>query len=435
MNALSELGVLAFAVLTYINAPANLGRIVGSPMAVGALCTALLAATVLWHVVLRRRRPLVDVPFLLICVFLATALLSTALGSYPTTSLNWIVTFIIEGVLLYWLLLNAIRDLSVFKHVVWVLLIAAAFLSVLPAYQQLAGNYSNDFWGLAQRNLEGSADRAVGPVGDANRFGQNLVVLLPLAFVLARGSQRKPRVLLAAACIIAIVGGILLTQSRGTFLNTVVVLVALVLLRCVPARTMVAAAAVGATIVVSTPGALDRIVSIRGVEDLVSESSEVEADGATRGRMTEMLAALHVALDHPVLGVGPGAYTPHYSVEYMSDPSIAFRSIDTPRRAHTLYFEMAAELGIVGTIAFLLIPLTLAIRLWRIRTLWLRRDRERATLASALLISLFAYFGTAVFLHLSYQRYYWFLMGLAGAGAQVLRFGGAQPAGALRTNP
>ncbi|MEK7727844.1 MAG: hypothetical protein AAB354_05480, partial [candidate division KSB1 bacterium] len=35
-------------------------------------------------------------------------------------------------------------------------------------------------------------------------------------------------------------------------------------------------------------------------------------------------------------------------------------------------------------------------------------------------LSLVCYLGTALFLHLSYQRYYWFLLALAGAALQIL---------------
>jgi hypothetical protein len=44
---------------------------------------------------------------------------------------------------------------------------------------------------------------------------------------------------------------------------------------------------------------------------------------------------------------------------------------------------------------------------------------DLAHLATAILLGIFGYFGTATFLHLSYQRYYWFLLGLAGAALQV----------------
>jgi O-antigen ligase len=111
---------------------------------------------------------------------------------------------------------------------------------------------------------------------------------------------------------------------------------------------------------------------------------------------------------------------PHYSVVYMADPEIAFRNRPTQRRAHSLYLEMAAETGVVGLIVFLAIPAWLAVRLWFLRRYWSHVNEERALLASAFLMALIGYFGTAVFLHLAYQRYYWLLLGLTGAAVHLL---------------
>jgi len=50
----------------------------------------------------------------------------------------------------------------------------------------------------------------------------------------------------------------------------------------------------------------------------------------------------------------------------------------------------------------------------------MRVESEYADLATALLLSMVGYFTTAMFLHLSYERYYWFLLALAGTTAYLL---------------
>jgi O-antigen ligase len=172
---------------------------------------------------------------------------------------------------------------------------------------------------------------------------------------------------------------------------------------------------------VAVPGYYARLDTIRGVKGLFSDEAEVQPDGPTRGRVTEMLAALKVFLDHPILGVGPGQYTPFYSKEYQLDPDIAFRYLPKTRRAHTLYFEMAAETGFLGITTFMAIVLLVMTRLWHMRRRWLYIRPDLAHLATAFLLSLVAYLGTAVFLHFSFQRYYWLLLAVAGAALQVLR--------------
>jgi hypothetical protein len=52
---------------------------------------------------------------------------------------------------------------------------------------------------------------------------------------------------------------------------------------------------------------------------------------------------------------------------------------------------------------------------------WRERDPDRALLASSFFFALFAYLACAVFLHLSYQRYFWVLLALASAVIWALR--------------
>ena len=145
-----------------------------------------------------------------------------------------------------------------------------------------------------------------------------------------------------------------------------------------------------------------------------------------------MLAAWRVFCDHPIIGVGPGQFASVYSVQYMNDPDIALRRIARNRRAHTLYFELMAETGLVGFTLFMAIIAWTLVRLWQRRRAWRQRDPELANLALACWLGLLCYLGTGVFLQLSFQRYYWLQLALAGAVVHVLGCGrerGAQAAG------
>jgi O-antigen ligase len=155
------------------------------------------------------------------------------------------------------------------------------------------------------------------------------------------------------------------------------------------------------------PGYLERMDSIRGVSDMDSVN-----DAAMRGRMTEMLAAWNVLLDHPLVGVGPGQYTPFYSVDYMDDPGVAYRQIDKERRAHSLYFELGAETGLLGLGLFLALTASVFGRLQRVRRN-ADRDSESRDLAAGLLLGMVAYLGTSFFLSLAFMRYWWLLLALA----------------------
>jgi O-antigen ligase len=173
---------------------------------------------------------------------------------------------------------------------------------------------------------------------------------------------------------------------------------------------------------VVVPGYVARIVSIAGVADLMGTGpATVEADGPTRGRTTEMLAALAAYVDHPLIGVGPGQYVVFHSQYYQSLPEISIRDLTEPRRAHNLYLEFAAETGTIGIVVFMLIPLLLLRDLELLRRHASMVSPRRAWIAAGMSLMILSYLGTGVFLHLAYERYYWFMIGLAAAAVGILR--------------
>ena len=143
-----------------------------------------------------------------------------------------------------------------------------------------------------------------------------------------------------------------------------------------------------------------------------------EADGAVRGRLTENLAALMIFMDNPILGVGPGQ-TNLYTKEYAK--GIGLARIAGTRRAHNMYLEELADTGIVGFAAFMAIVLTTILSLVKVRRACFESNPELSNLATGFLLSIIGYLTTAVFLHLSYIRYYFLILALAGAIIQIYK--------------
>jgi O-antigen ligase len=310
------------------------------------------------------------------------------------------------------------------------LILTAALLSSLSVYQEITKTYTYEFSGLAQRALPEDigrttvrySDRSAGPIGDANRFAQILLVLLPLAFVAAATEKSRAIQIGAASAGVLILGGVLTTQSRGAMIAMPVMLIVMVLTRLIRLRTALATT-VGAValLILLSPANLDRIASIGTVTGVIDRNSVIETESVIRKRLTEMGSAFHTFADHPLLGVGPGHYAPFYSIRYQSDPDVAFTHIDEERRAHTLYFEMAAETGIIGLAIFLGIVVSLMSQL---RSYGQRMSVQYPQLTSAAMgffVAITGYLVAAVFLHLSFERYYWLLLALAGALVQVMR--------------
>jgi len=168
------------------------------------------------------------------------------------------------------------------------------------------------------------------------------------------------------------------------------------------------------TMLLIAPEFVSRLDTIRNASNLVTGESGGEGpDGAILGRTTSNLAALLVFVDHPIVGVGPNLYAAQYSQDYGNE--LGLRHLGTSRRAHNMYLEWAAELGILGLAAGVGALVLTIVQLRALRRYWRWRRPAYSNMAGAYALALVAYMGTAVFLHLSYERYFFTLLALANA--------------------
>lgn len=436
--AVPLVGVALGIFLIFANVPAVAHQQGILPEVAAALIVGMLFVPALIQELVVRRKGLRLGPiFALMTALLAVKLVSSYFAVDVPLALRHTATYAMEGMVIFLLVVNTVRDRPALVRTLAVIVAASALLATFTVYQSATGNFHHEFAGLAERSLDhlegerrgissptdmGLEHRSRGPVDDPNRYAQ--VLLIAGAFALAlfwNSTGRRRAIFLGAGALIF--AAVLLTYSRGAFLTLVLLVGALGALRYLPPRRLALVFVVGILLVpVVAPGYVDRIHTIAGAIGLVStEATTVEPDGPTRGRTTQMLAAILAFSEHPFLGVGPGQYTPHHSVRYQLRPEIAFRELPGPRRAHNLVFEVAAEGGAVGLLLFLAIPGLLMRDLWRIR----RQARGARVprvehLAVGFLLAILSYLGTGMFLHLAYQRYYWLLVGLSATAVWIL---------------
>jgi putative inorganic carbon (hco3(-)) transporter len=422
-----DVGTLVFLGTLWINAPGVAARFHGVPDALASTFVLLLVIPVAWY--LLRRGPVVVTPALFaVLLFLAANLLSAALSRSPEAGLARVVEFLTEGVLIYVFVSNAIRTPETLRRATLVIVVAAVAMGGLSIHQELTQAYRDPYLGFAQTTRQedpvtlqpdpDSRPRMSGPIGEQNRYAQIMLVVLPLAlFGLRIDGQGWRRVAVMSAALI-ILGGVFLTFSRGAAVALAGLLVVLVAWRYVRFSHMLAMVIASLLVIVLiAPEFLGRVDSLRAVTSLVSGEGE-DPDGAILGRTTSNLAALGVFADHPIVGVGPGIYAAEHSQAYANE--LGLRHFGTSRRAHSMYLEWAAELGIIGLGAGLAILAVTLVPLARARRYWLARRPDYANLAGAYWLALLAYMGTAVFLHLSYERYFFTLLALANAAIWVL---------------
>lgn len=187
--------------------------------------------------------------------------------------------------------------------------------------------------------------RATGPLEDPNDLAYVLVVALPLVLALAPSGSPRRRlglgaVLLAAAAVLAV--GAAVTLSRGGAFALAAAVAVLAARRVLAPRVLVAAAAlavVGAGLLV--------LVAPEQVDRALDEKASIAGTNIDT-RELRWQAAARMLAGNPLLGVGPGGFR----AEYAAASHVAELAEQTPV-AHSMYLEVAAELGLPGLLLFL----------------------------------------------------------------------------------
>jgi putative inorganic carbon (hco3(-)) transporter len=420
--------VAALAIATIYSNAVVIGVQRGTvPSAAAALLIAALAFPILRTAWLDRRVAAPPASLWLVLIFAAVQCLSTLFSFAPDVAQAETITSLSQGILVYVLVAYAVVGTRSLVSVVNAVLFVGAALGALSIVQHLTGDYTNTFYGFAQISnalvpggSTAGADlqpRLAGNIGETNRYGQVLAVLLPL--VAARAATTRSilvRVLTIVAGLL-IGGGVVFTYSRGAAVALAATMLTLTAMRWVRARWLVGAVVAVVVVALLTPGYADRLNTLSSVTGATAlKGSNNAADNAVRGRTTEVLSAILAFADHPVLGVGPGVFplvSPRYSEEVGIRPRLQ------EREAHNLFAGIAAETGVLGIGSFLFLLVRILTSLMAAARQWAALDRGRQVLARGFFAAVLVYIYSGMFLHLSYVRYFWLLLGLAAAAARL----------------
>ncbi|HVR30868.1 MAG TPA: O-antigen ligase family protein [Thermoanaerobaculia bacterium] len=399
----------------WLNLPAVAVRFHGVPRGLAYVFFLLLAVPCATHLVRRRQPVLLPRPLWWMLAYFGAMAISGASSERPDEALDRLVAHVAEGLVLYLLVVNAVRGRTALRQALWALLLAGVVMGTLSIGQRLTRSYDNELGGLAQVadssvSAEGgeSHPRLAGPIGEKNRYAQVMLVLLAVATCLALEPDAPRRWRLAAAASSVPIGaGMLLTYSRGALVAAAVVLLGLGWLTGARRRHLVAGALLATAVVAMTaPETFARLAELRGATQLAGSRAQL-VDGAVLGRAVENMAAARIAIERPLIGIGPAQA--RYGITAYGN-ELRLKRLVGPRRAHNMYLEELAENGVLGFIPFL------GLLVSSVRAIGLRR--RAADPALAVLAGLAAYLVSAVFLHLSYQRYFFLVLGLAAVAAR-----------------
>ncbi|HEV2494763.1 MAG TPA: O-antigen ligase family protein [Terriglobia bacterium] len=396
-----------------------------------ALLSLLLCVPLVHYFVIRKERLLFDRGFILMLVFFGALLASSLFAKDQRTVTSEILDFLLEGLVIYLLLTNVVRDSSTLRRAIWTLLLAGSLMGGLSILQKVTHTENNIYGGLAQVGAEINLSpsgrevigklRVAGPIGETNRYAQILLVLLPLAvlrFRLGKSRLSKAAALTAAGLIF---GGLLLTYSRAILLTGVLLFAAMAWMRFLrPRHFVISALGVALFVAVFEPDIVTRMASLARLKGLFGHTYTAyqAPDSSSMRRYVENAAAWHTFLDHPVFGVGPGQFAEYYSQAYGNRVGLIEQT--KKYRGHNLYLETLAETGLIGFASFLAILFVIMHGLWKQRSRLKITHPQLADTATGFFLCLAAYGTTAIFTHLSYQRYFWLLLALASSTIRII---------------
>jgi hypothetical protein len=264
--------------------------------------------------------------------------------------------------------------------------------------------------------LYGLSSGGTGPGGfleDENDFALTINQAIPFAFFLIPTSTTRVKkfVLFGVAGLCAMLT--VISFSRGGFLAlaTLGIYTWLVSPHKIKSASLLALLAV--------------LVFSFAPEEYGNRISSIWEEGASGGtgeeRVYQWGIAWEIFVDNPLIGVGQGNL-PYRFGEY-EDGRTVFERSRAGRAAHSLYFTLLPELGIVGGAIFFFLTLATAKDLLFLRGLTNRRagdsqgqfvaDRRVLALTYAIGGSLLAYLIGAVFISTLYYPNYWLLTAFA----------------------
>jgi putative inorganic carbon (hco3(-)) transporter len=337
------------------------------------------------------------------------------------TAYNTVSDFAKNGVITV-LLVVMIQQRSTFKYALWVIVAAGIFTGSISVFQYLTKTFTNLYWGFGQAQIlnivTGLDDyRISGPIGDPNFYAQILVVIVPLAFYFMMTEKKFILRALAAWSLLVCSLSIIFTFSRGGAIALAVVLGCLIIYRRPRPLEIVG---IGILIIAMVAFLPDQYSArLNTVTQVITGQTNVREEVSIRGRLSELLVAVQMFSEHPILGVGVGNY-PVYYQSYSRKIGLDPRTEN--REPHNLFLEVAAETGIIGLVVFFTV---LYFTYQGIRQAWLTFKRlkldEYSNLVAIFGIGVLGYFTAALFIHGAYPRYMWLLIGLALALPQVAK--------------
>lgn len=301
----------------------------------------------------------------------------------------------VKLLILYFLVINLVRTKNKYLIIMWCLVFFGTIACFVGLYQHARG--------IGVDYGEGVV-RITGTALDPNDYAMHLVILVPIIFALLfnyRNFIVKGILVFVLALFIL---NIVFTYSRGGMIAFGLVLVFSVLGFSVQRKKVLL------PLVLILLGALVLVPIIPEKYWERAKSITDFRDPAIQARLDTWKTGLGMIADHPVKGVGLGAFR----YEYISR---AYMSTDVKTRvaffSHNAYIQIGAEVGIPALVIFMLLLAFSIADLARTERYFLSKgDMLFAGFSLSLKLGLLGYIICAIFLTQAFLTMFWIILPL-----------------------
>jgi len=298
---------------------------------------------------------------------------------------------------LFFLIVNTIRNEKDIKQVIWLLIIINTIFTLYHYYHYKTGWRSIFIvW-----NYQGLTH---------GEFAAMLTSACPLAYIFLRNEEYKPIIrILLWFCLFTFVFGVILTYSRGGLIALSITLFLAILQDKQKIKPILFFLIVGL------------LISNKISEHYINRMKTItymEQDVSTMGRIATNYAALNMIKAHPLFGVGAGnfnntfiSYTPENLKQYVREG----------KSIHNFFLQVASETGLIGLLIFSLLIIKPFFEVIKLRKLFLKHEKMKslAYIATSLGLALFGYCISGQFFPGAYYSYLYIFLPLIVCTYQV----------------
>ncbi|HET7031345.1 MAG TPA: hypothetical protein VFI34_12595, partial [Candidatus Limnocylindrales bacterium] len=130
-----DVAVYVVVGVIYSNAAVVLVQFHNVPAFAAIAVPGLLVVPVAYQLIVQKKPVVITSAFPAIVAFFLVQIIGTIFADDVDSAFDELVTFVVEGIGLYFLLVNTIRSVETMRWVVWILLAVGTFLGALSFYQ------------------------------------------------------------------------------------------------------------------------------------------------------------------------------------------------------------------------------------------------------------------------------------------------------------